>query len=184
MTENPRIDELRRRLDKDPASIAFAELAEELRRAQRLPEAVQTCRLGLARNPGFLAARVTLGRCLMALNDLVSARAELEQVRRVAPANLGGLEGLVDVYERLGLAAEARECAERIDELSGRARDLRANVAAVMRQVDTFTAPVEVLAPAAPPASATPLNRNLQVVKALEQFLAAVHAARVRRGAA
>ena len=32
MSENPRIDELRRRVDKDPSSIAFAQLAEEHRR--------------------------------------------------------------------------------------------------------------------------------------------------------
>ena len=36
MAENSRIDDLRRRVQKDPASIAFAQLAEECRRAGRI----------------------------------------------------------------------------------------------------------------------------------------------------
>ena len=42
MADTTRIDELRRRLQKDPASIAFAQLAEEYRRAGRYQDAVDT----------------------------------------------------------------------------------------------------------------------------------------------
>ena len=38
MADSQRIDDLRRRVPKDPASIAFAQLAEELRRAGRVPD--------------------------------------------------------------------------------------------------------------------------------------------------
>ena len=62
MAENPRIEELRRRVQMDPASIAFAALAEEYRRQGRHEEAIQTCRGGLQRHPSYLSARVTLGR--------------------------------------------------------------------------------------------------------------------------
>src|SRR4029450_2947784 len=44
MSENFRIEQLRRRLCEDPASIAFAQLGEELRRAGRPHEAVDGCR--------------------------------------------------------------------------------------------------------------------------------------------
>ena len=44
MSDNPRLDGLRRRVQADPASIAFAQLAEEYRRAGNYAEA-------LARNP-------------------------------------------------------------------------------------------------------------------------------------
>ena len=40
MTDNPRIGELRRRFEKDPSSIAFAQLAEEYRRSGNLDQAV------------------------------------------------------------------------------------------------------------------------------------------------
>ena len=51
MADNPRIEELRRRVEKDPASIAFAQLAEEYRRAASYEEAVATCRAGLIVHP-------------------------------------------------------------------------------------------------------------------------------------
>ena len=48
MAEHPRIEDLRRRVQKDPASIAFAQLGEEYRRAGQSKEAVEVCRAGLA----------------------------------------------------------------------------------------------------------------------------------------
>jgi len=62
MADQSRINDLRLRVERDPASIAFAQLAEEYRRAGQLDEAVQTCRTGLATHPEYSSARVTLGR--------------------------------------------------------------------------------------------------------------------------
>ena len=69
MADHQRIEDLRRRVQKDPASIAFAQLAEECRRAGRYEEAVEVCRAGLAVHPGYLSARVTLGRALIELDQ-------------------------------------------------------------------------------------------------------------------
>jgi hypothetical protein len=80
VAENPRIEELRRRVQADPASIAFAALAEEYRRIGRYDEAIETCRVGLQRHPAYLSARVTLGRALIELGDYDAAREELETV--------------------------------------------------------------------------------------------------------
>ena len=85
MADNPRIDDLRRRVQKDPASIAFAQLAEEYRRAGQCDEAVQVCRSGLTIHPGYLSARVTLGRALIELGQLESAQHELQMVLVSAP---------------------------------------------------------------------------------------------------
>jgi hypothetical protein len=41
----------------DPASIAFAQLAEECRRAGHNQEAVDVCRAGLELHPGYLSAQ-------------------------------------------------------------------------------------------------------------------------------
>ena len=107
MADSARIEELRRRVQKDPASIAFAQLAEEYRRAGRLREAVETCETGLARHPGYLSARVTLGRALLELGELDAAQAELKQVLRTAPENLAALRGLADIHHRRGELHEA-----------------------------------------------------------------------------
>ena len=106
MAENPRIEELRRRVQADPASIVFAALAEEFRRVGRYDDAVETCRTGLLRHPAYLSARVTLGRALIETGDFDAAREELETVLRSAPENLAAIRGLAQIHERLGHSVE------------------------------------------------------------------------------
>ena len=107
MSENPRIEELRRRVEKDPTSIAFAQLGEEYRRIGEYVQAVLVCRDGLARHPGYLSAQVTLGRALMELEKFDEARAELEAVLSVAPDNLAAIRALADIHQRRGDVGEA-----------------------------------------------------------------------------
>jgi tetratricopeptide (TPR) repeat protein len=107
MTDNPRIDDLRRRVQKDPASIAFAQLAEEYRRAGRPQEALDTCRAGLALHPGYLSARVTLGRALLELGQLDDAQEELETVLRSTAENLAAIRGLAEIHHARGSLQDA-----------------------------------------------------------------------------
>jgi tetratricopeptide (TPR) repeat protein len=107
--ESPRIAELRRRVHADPASIAFAQLAEEYRRAGQYDEAVKYCRAGLTRHPGYLSARVTLGRSLMELGELDAAASEFDFVLRSAPDNLAAIRGSAEIHQRRGSMEEALE---------------------------------------------------------------------------
>jgi len=86
----------------DPASIAFAALAEEYRRAERYEEAIATCAAGLVRHPSYLSAHVTLGRALMEVGRLQEAQQELEFVLKLAPENLAAIRGLAEIHHRLG----------------------------------------------------------------------------------
>ena len=179
MPDTPRIEELRRRIDLDPASVIFADLAEEYRREHRFIEAIHTCRLGLARHPRFLSARVTLGRCLMEINDLESAQAELEQVRRVAPTNIGALQALAGLYERKGLATEALDCHRAAVDLARHAPTLKAP--GVVKALDAFTDRVPATDRPARPADvdvsdvvAETEPADMAAVQALERFLLAV----------
>ena len=85
---NPRIEELRRRLEKDPASRLFAQLAEELRKEGDLEEAIRISREGLQKHPFYPSARMTLGRSLLDSGDLDAAKVEFEAVLQGAPDNL------------------------------------------------------------------------------------------------
>ena len=109
MADSPRIEELKRRVQLDPASIAFAALAEEYRRAERYNEAIDTCTAGLVRHPSYLSAHVTLGRSLMEVGRLQEAQQELEFVLKLAPENLAAIRGLADIHHRLGVAHEHHE---------------------------------------------------------------------------
>lgn len=112
MAEHPRLEELRRRVLADPASIAFAALAEEYRRSGSYDEAIETCRTGLQRHPSYLSARVTLGRALIETAQYDEARAELELVLKTAPENLAAIRGLAEIHERLGDHADHALVAE------------------------------------------------------------------------
>jgi tetratricopeptide (TPR) repeat protein len=98
--DNPRIEELRRRVQKDPASIAFAQLAEEHRRAGQYDEAIEVARAGLKQHPAYLSARVTLGRALIELGRLDEAATEFEYVVKAAPDNLTAVRQLAEIHQR------------------------------------------------------------------------------------
>jgi tetratricopeptide (TPR) repeat protein len=103
--ESARIEELRRRIGSDPASIAFAHLAEEYRRAGRFEDAIATCRTGLARQPTYVSARVTLGRALVESAQYAEARSEFEHALRLAPENLAAIRALAALHERFDESA-------------------------------------------------------------------------------
>lgn len=105
MSDNSRIEDLRRRVQKDPASIAFAQLAEEHRRAGQYEHAVEVATAGLSHHPAYLSARVTLGRALLELGRLDEAAAEFEFVVRTAPDNLTAVRQLADIHQRRRQAA-------------------------------------------------------------------------------
>jgi len=136
MAENPRIEDLRRRIQKDPASIAFAQLAEEHRRASQLEEAVEVCRAGLAIHPGYLSARVTLGRALIELNRLDDAQAELELVLKSAPENLAAIRGLAEIFHRRGALTEALAQYRAALSLARNDPDLEQTVAELTRELE------------------------------------------------
>ena len=105
MSDTPRIkriEDLRRRADRDPASIVFAALAEEYRRAERFEEAIATCREGLEHHPAFLSARVTLGRALIEVGELEEAKDVLKHVVNAAPENLAAIRALAEIHSRQG----------------------------------------------------------------------------------
>jgi len=107
MTGTPRLEQLKRRVQRDPASISFAALAEEYRRLGMFDEAIETCRAGLLRHPSYTSAKVTLGRALVETGAFDEASAELEQVLQSAPENLAAIRALADIHRRRGEVSDA-----------------------------------------------------------------------------
>jgi tetratricopeptide (TPR) repeat protein len=174
---------LRRRVQLDPASIAFAALAEEYRRAGRYDEAIATCTAGLQRHPSYLSAHVTLGRALLEVGQYDEAREELEHVLRIAPENLAAIRGLAEIHHRRGELPESHDDyvapapAEEHPELEPEP------------EPDSVPAPATAAAPEPPaweygvidsaPASALPPAREANsALEGLESLLAAITRAR------
>lgn len=201
MADTQRIEDLRRRVQRDPTSIAFAQLAEECRRAGRYREAIDICRTGLHLHPGYTSARVTLARALIELSDLDAALAELEHVLESAPENLAAIRGIAQIHHRRGsfpqalahyraalaLAQNDPELQRTVDELA-RAVDPPSSASTVEPEVTA--APPDVPAGFAPvysisrlhvedaPEDATERARARRVVAVLERWIEAIHVAR------
>lgn len=152
MVDHPRIEELRRRVEKDPASLAFAHLAEEYRRAGRHAEAVATCRAGLEFHPTYLSARVTLGRCLIETGDLEAAQSELRAVMSAAPDNLAAIRGLADIHRRRGELQEALDYYRWAQQFAGHDPDLEQRIRELKAEVERGGRPAAQ--PGTPPAPA------------------------------
>ena len=196
---NSRIEELRRRVQQDPASIAFAALAEEYRRAGQFEDAIAACEAGLQRHPAYISARVTLGRSLLELGRFDDARHQLERVLRTAPENLAAIRALADIHERVGDYSVASDDDVRDDRQPATPPAAVPAVAAPPPAAPAAVEPVRVaLAPAPipaatprqvvlPPAHASPApptapprvpHPDEAALPALEAFLAAIRAAK------
>ena len=156
--DNARIEDLKRRIQRDPASIAFAQLGEEYRRAGRSREAIATCRAGLSRHPGYLSARVTLGRALLDVGELDGAERELKEVLRVAPENLAALRGLAEAMLRQGDRISALAHYQAALSLAPRDIDLQNTVASLGEELRrAASSPVRASSAPAPPPKPAPV---------------------------
>lgn len=171
MADSPRLQELRRRVQQDPASLAFAPLAEELRRAGRFVEAVDICRTGLARHPEYLSGRATLGRALLDQGDLDASLTELAAVLAAAPDHLAALKGVAEIHARRGDVVTALASYRRALALAREDPELTRVIADLEALAGRAT--VSPPGPADPRSPAEPLGR-------LEAFLGRVLAARAR----
>jgi tetratricopeptide repeat protein len=155
---NPRIDDLRRRLEKDPGSRLFAQLAEELRKDGDLEEAINVCREGLKRQPAYPSARMTLGRALFDTGDLAAARTEFETVLKGAPDNILASRLLAEALEGLGDLPGAAKQYKTTLALAPGDKQVQAHLDAVEKRLKGGgAAPTAAPArPPSPPASVTP----------------------------
>lgn len=100
MSGNHRVEDLQRRIQRDPASILFAQLADEHLRLGEFEEAVRVCRAGLEFHPDYLSGHVALGRAFMELGQLEEAQEQFEYVLREAPDHFVALRSVRDLRQR------------------------------------------------------------------------------------
>jgi tetratricopeptide (TPR) repeat protein len=178
VADSARIQELRRRVQEDPATLAFAPLAEELRRAGRAAEAIRICQAGLEIHPAYLSARATLGLALFEAGDLDTAFLELTTVLGSAPENLTALRGVAEIQERRGELRDALEKYRLALALSGRDPELARTVHELEHRL---TGAAAGSVPAVAQGAGTLDDGAREIVRQLERFLGAVLEDRARR---
>lgn len=97
----PAIDKLLKKMEKEPNSLIFLQLAEEYRKESYYDDALLVCQEGLRRHPNYWSARVALGRIHKEMGHSDQAREELEKVIQAVPDNLLANKLLGDIYMEL-----------------------------------------------------------------------------------
>ncbi len=130
MSTTARIDELRKKFDENPRRY-FAPLANELRKAGDLVQAIALCREHLPRQPGHMSGYIVLGQALYEAGSLEEARSVFEQALALDPENLIALRHLGDIAKASGDSATARRWYERVLDADPRNDDIAAQLDAL-----------------------------------------------------
>lgn len=133
------IEKLQKKLDKDPNSLVFSQLAEEHRKEGNLEDALRILNTGLERHPNYWSARVALGRVHHQMGNIPSAREELEKAVQAAPDNLVANRLLGDIYMSLQLPQDALKRYRIVHMLAPKDQDL----ATVIKRLEAETAEPE-----------------------------------------
>jgi tetratricopeptide (TPR) repeat protein len=105
------------RLARDPASLAFAPLADAYRKVGRTREAINLCREGLGRFPHYTTARLILAKAYLDDGNPEAALAELGVILQSSPKDAQAHRLTAEIHRRAGRLPEARQHLERVVEL-------------------------------------------------------------------
>ena len=155
MSTAARIEELRKKFDENPRRY-FAPLANELRKAGELMQAIALCRDHLPKQPGHMSGYIVFGQALFEVGELDEARSVFEQALTLDPENLIALHHLGHIARQQGDIAAARRWYERALETDPRndniAHQLAGLAAPVRRDLGAIpTPPVAIGAIPTPP---------------------------------
>lgn len=106
------------RLQRDPASLAFAHLADLYRKTGRTREAIALCREGLTRYPHYTTARLILAKALMAEDELDQALTEIAAMLEANAKDVESHRLAAEIHRRHGRIDDAvkhLEAALRLD---------------------------------------------------------------------
>ncbi len=126
--EDPAAVAIRRyeeRLAKNPASLAFAPLADAYRRVGRTREAINLCREGLGRFPYYTTARLILAKAHLDDGNPEAALAELSVILQSSPKDAQVHRLAAGIHRRAGRLEDARQHLERVVKLDAGDRESR-----------------------------------------------------------
>lgn len=150
MSTAARIDELRKKFEDNPRRF-FAPLANELRKAGDLSQAIALCREHLPKQPGHMSGYIVFGQALYEMGELDEARSVFEQALALDPENLIALRHLGDIARRQDQPQVARRWYERVLEADPRNDDIAAHLA-------SLATPTPSVAAIPAPAAFTPID--------------------------
>lgn len=152
MAENPSIEKLQKKLEKEPNPLIFLQLAEEYRKESLYEDALKVCRDGLKRHPNYWSMRVAVGRIYHEMGDLDKSREELEKVIKAVPDNLLANKILGDIYMDQNRPADALKRYKIVQMITPADQDVIANI----QKIEGLSSAPHPQKPAAPEALPPP----------------------------
>ena len=113
------------RLMRDPASLAFAPLADAYRKVGRTREAINLCREGLARFQHYTTARLILAKAHLDDGNPEAALTELGVILQASPRDVQAHRMAAEIHRKAGRWEEARQHLERVVKLDAADRESR-----------------------------------------------------------
>jgi len=96
------IEKLKEKVAKDPNSRLFVPLADEYRKMGMFDEAISVLLNGLNNQPGYMSARVSLGKVYLEKKMMTEAKEEFEKVITAIPDNLFAHKKVAELYRDAG----------------------------------------------------------------------------------
>ena len=152
-------DDIRRLSDelaRDPPSLVFIQLGEELRRTGQLDLALRVALRGLERHPHDADAHDLLARIHVDRNELTAAFDEWDTVLKLAPGHVGARKGVGYVLFKQGRLTEAERYLTQASAQNGADPSI-ATALHMVRRMLHFTDGAEAQAASSDGNSATPL---------------------------
>jgi tetratricopeptide (TPR) repeat protein len=137
-------------LARDPASLAFLDLGEALRRDGQVEVALTIVRRGLDRHPENVEAHNLMARVATDKRDFVRAAEEWQTVLRLSPDHIGALKGLGYICYQEGRLEDAERYLNHAATRGGGASVVAALDSVRRYSGEASTATVEALAPSDP----------------------------------
>jgi tetratricopeptide (TPR) repeat protein len=169
MAENPSIEKLQKKLEKEPNPLIFLQLAEEYRKESLYEDALKVCHDGLRRHPNYWSIRVAVGRIYHEMGDLDKSRDELEKVVKAVPDNLLANKLLGDIYREQNRPADALNRYKIVQMITPGDQEVAANVQKLEGLSGTIPPPPKPAARETPAPPATESSATAELPAFLEK---------------
>jgi tetratricopeptide (TPR) repeat protein len=148
------IAKLKEKIEKDPNSKLFVPLSEEYKKEGMLDEAINVLLSGIEKQPGYMSARVALGKIYLEKEMPKEAQGEFEQVIKAIPDNLYAHKKLAEIYRSMGHTEQAVRSYKTVLKLNAMDEDAMINLSELE---SSESEPADKKTPASPPEPARPI---------------------------
>ena len=152
------IDKYKKAMEENPESRLFAALADSLRRAGEVREAISVAEAGVEKHPRYISGIVVLAQSYLDDGKHEKALEHFQQVIKMNPENIAAQRALAEIYDHLGDHGNALKAYNAITILAPADHEAKQRLAIL-----------EATAPKSPPQSPAPSDQEPEREKEIKE---------------